>query len=137
MEPMAQTPLSHELQVKETQTGFAGEIGWAWTVEPDGTWRAQRVGPREMPRQSRAGKLAPAELEALSGAVNRLGSDSVANTANAGSVNPYTVEVNYGDKSVKLALPAGGRSATQGSATGAAVSPLTIVDVLRAATGVE
>jgi hypothetical protein len=136
-ELMAQTSLSQTLHVTETQAGIAGNIGWSWTVEPDGTWRAQRVGPGQMSQQSRTGTLTPAELDILSKAVDRLDDGSRPDTKNKIPVNPYKVQVRYGEKTAEVVLPPGGQYVARESTPDSAAPALTIADTLREATRVE
>ena len=37
--------IERPLEVRITQTGFAGETGRLWTIQQDGSWTMRRIGP--------------------------------------------------------------------------------------------
>jgi hypothetical protein len=100
---------SKRLEVKLTQSGYAGETGSLWVIDPSGTWSRQdiAVGHVEPVEAKNTGTLTKEQLDRLAQVLRqneignlpeRLGSNTRA--------NPRKLTIRWGDKMVEVVTPA-------------------------------
>lgn len=95
--------LRHPLILRDSQTGFAGESGQLWTVEPDGSWRRQSFLNQMVREPDRRGRFTEDQLRALASALakydlpglpERIGKDP--------GVNPHVFAISFGKQQTAL-----------------------------------
>jgi hypothetical protein len=96
--------LKERLEVRETQSGFAGVTGTYWVIEPDGSWSTGQVmswvkGGKGAP--SATGKLTAAQLAELAKALARHDLARLPHDGRPGG-NPHVVTIRFGERSVSL-----------------------------------
>lgn len=98
--------LRAELELRESQSGFAGVTGTVWTVEPGGCWsRAAFLNDRVRPPEQR-GRLSGKLLAELAGLLRDHGFAALpTQTGVPPPVNPHTRSIRFGDSVRKLVLP--------------------------------
>jgi hypothetical protein len=105
---MAETPFKR-LEVKLTQSGFAGEAGSLWVIEPSGKWSRQEVavGQAQPAEYQNTGMLTQEQLHQLGQILlqndirnfeDKLGAD--------GRANPRRLTIQWDDKRVEVVTPA-------------------------------
>lgn len=96
-----------QLEVRLTQTGFAGEVGKGWRVDSTGVWVAFRIADdSDTPYAN--GKLAPAALEHLKETVKQYNLTSLPNELGGfKSANPEILTIRLGSHSTVLTVRGG------------------------------
>jgi len=120
-EGAAQQGLDQPLEVQVTQTGFAGETGRAWTVQPDGSWAIRDIGPGASPGPVATGRLTEAQLGQLHASLDRNDFRTLPSETGAAAVpvNPHRVTISLGGRKVVVTTPPGEDPlATVGAARG-------------------
>jgi hypothetical protein len=100
--------LSAPLELKVSQSGFAGVTGTVTTIEPDGTYRVSGfVNDMTRPPESE-GKLQPEALDELARSLeSRDFARLPAELGETPPVNAKTLTLRYGGHSTTLSLPPG------------------------------
>lgn len=89
--------LRHALILRDSQTGFAGDSGHLWTIEPDGAWRHQTFLNRTVRKPDYTGRFSKSQLESLAGSLARydlLGLPEQMGTTPG--VNPHVFAITFG-----------------------------------------
>ncbi|MGH7064792.1 MAG: hypothetical protein ACREET_12015 [Stellaceae bacterium] len=102
-------PLAAPLTVKDLQSGFAGETGTVWTIEPDCSFTvARQIGPK-VGDPHRRGKLTPKQQTRLRELMAQVEAAALPEVLGAPpQVNARKVTLAYGAKRAVLHLAPGG-----------------------------
>ena len=124
-EGAAQQGLDQPLEVRVTQTGFAGETGRAWTVQPDGSWAVRGIGPGALPGPAATGRLTEAQLTELRASLDRNDFRALPGETGAAAVpvNPHRVTISLGGREVVVTTPPGEDPLATVGATGGSRTP--------------
>lgn len=101
--------LAAPLTVKDLQSGYAGETGTVWTIEPDCSFTvARQIGPK-LGEPHRRGKLTPEQQTRLRELMAKVEPASLPEALGAPpQVNARKVTLAYGGKTAVLHLAPGG-----------------------------
>lgn len=100
--------LGQTLEVQVTQSGFAGEMGRLWIIQPDGRWVVKRVGPGAAQEPTATGSLTEAQVAGLRTELEKRDFQSLPSTFGARvEVNPHRVVIRWGAREVMLTSPPG------------------------------
>lgn len=95
--------LRQALIVRDSQTGFAGETGHVWTIEPDGSWRHQTFLNEMIREPEQQGKFSRRQLQDLARQLKKY--DLLGLPMKIGDspdVNPHVVSLSFGEKEAAL-----------------------------------
>lgn len=99
--------LRDTLVVRLSQSGFAGETGTIYTVESDGSWSTRAFVNERVGEMQAEGVFTDEQLNELAGMVDtEVFADGEGSTRKAPDINPQGIRIEYGDRSVALALDA-------------------------------
>ncbi len=101
-------PMISTLTVKDTQDGFAGQIGTVWTISPNCSFTVSRqIGP-QITSPHREGRLTQHQWARLGGLLSRLEQLNLPKQFGPGPrVNARRIIFLYGEKQATLLLPPG------------------------------
>jgi hypothetical protein len=101
--------LAAPLTVKDLQSGFAGETGTVWTIEPDCSFTvARQIGPK-VGDPHRRGKLSAEQQTRLRGLLAKIEAAALPQALGAApQANARKVTLSYGGKHSVLSLAPGG-----------------------------
>ena len=95
--------LRKALVLRDSQSGFAGESGQIWTIEPDGSWTHQSFLNAEVREADRKGKFSGSHLAALASHLRK--HDLLSLPQQMGKdpgVNPHLFTITFGETSCRL-----------------------------------
>jgi hypothetical protein len=100
--------LGQTLEVQVTQSGFAGETGRLWIIQPDGKWIVRRVGPGAPQEPVATGSLTETQVAELRTQLERSDFQSLPNSfGESVQVNPHRLVIRWGGREVMLTSPPG------------------------------
>jgi hypothetical protein len=100
--------LHNQLEVRQVQSGIAGETGTQWLIKPDGAWSAQRVQSGTVPETYASGVLKPQELSRLREMLNEARIEKLPPKIGSPTrANPQTLTIRWGDHVTVLISPPG------------------------------
>lgn len=93
------------LELRESQSGFAGVTGTRWTIAPDGRWtRAGFINDQVRP-PDRQGRLSGQQLAELAGRLAQQGFTALpARLGQPPPINPRTLSIRFGTDETALVL---------------------------------
>jgi hypothetical protein len=97
------------LEVKLTQSGFAGESGSLWIIQPSGKWSRQDIVASEVqPVESQnTGVLTKEQLDQLSRVLQQNDVGSLPERLGTNTrANPRRLAIQWGDKRIEVVTPA-------------------------------
>ena len=99
--------LRFPVTLRDSQSGFAGETGFLWTIDCDGAWQRQSFINETVRDADQEGQLTKEQLQTLGEALAK--ADMVGLTPSTGQtgVNPHIVTVTYGKKQATVILHPG------------------------------
>jgi hypothetical protein len=107
--------LEFPLKIEITQTGFAGDSGSRWLVQPDGRWTANRIQSGQPDIITAEGTLSSEEMARLRQVLDRCNFSSMAAVlGDAGRANPQKLTVSWGAKTT-VYVTQGGTDLLMGS----------------------
>jgi hypothetical protein len=95
--------LSHALEIRDTQGGFAGFTGTYYKVEPNGTWSMGKVFQQKL-TEEKNGMVGKQELTRLAQALAKFDLATLSSQGKQGT-NPHVVSVKFGKVDATLSLP--------------------------------
>jgi len=102
-------PLTGPLVLKDTQSGFAGEMGNVWTIAPDCSFTVARQIGLHVLEPYKQGQLTPEQRTHLKELLDRMTATALPEQLGGGpQVNARRVTLAYGGKQSVLNLPPGG-----------------------------
>jgi hypothetical protein len=102
-------PLSARLTLKDTQSGFVGETGTMWTIEPDCTFTIARQMGAKVLEPHRRGQLTIDQQTRLKDILAESAHSDFPNAADRSPpVNPRRLVLSYEGKEAILTFPPGG-----------------------------
>lgn len=98
--------LTHKLQVKQVQGGFAGDTGWLWTVEPNGQWKKFSVFNEKLTLKAQ-GTFDKKQRKALANQLAKYNLLKLPAMTGKPTVNRQLLTVQFGKKTSQLIFGAG------------------------------
>jgi hypothetical protein len=100
--------LRSALVLRDAQSGFAGQTGNVWTIEPDGTWRHQTFLNRMVRDPDSQGKLTRKQLDGLASALKQHDLSGLPEKLGKNpGVNPHVFSISFGKLSSSMMLRGG------------------------------
>lgn len=101
--------LKGQLRLRDSQSGFAGETGRVWTIEPDGRWQRQPFVNARSGAPESSGQLDRDQLKQLADAMAKHRLATLPERMGNRGVNPRVVQITFLDRQVSLIGSAGAR----------------------------
>jgi hypothetical protein len=106
-------PLSAPLVLKDTQSGFAGETGYVWTIAPDCSFTVARQIGFNVLEPYKRGQLTPPQRDRLKVLLDRMTATGLPEQLGGRpQVNARRITLSYGAKQSVLSMPPGGGDLT-------------------------